>query len=115
MTFDTKNYVGPGAAGAAAPGGAATFPGPNAAGAAKRYLHGRGAAGTPDSRPQTLSGDQFRGAVVGLDNDPSAAVGVTDFTDASNGTLVEAAYPSVTAAAGDLAARNINVVYGPTA
>jgi hypothetical protein len=53
--------------------------------------------------------------VVGLDNDPSAAVGVTDFTDASNGTLVEAAYPSVTAAAGDLAARNINVVYGPTA
>lgn len=82
MRFDTTNYSGQGAA------GAVPFAGPNAAGMPRDVFHGRGVAGTEDSKPQTLPGDALAGGILELAADPSANTGVSDGSDTTNGTLV---------------------------
>lgn len=79
MTYDSKNYSGPGAVGAISVAGRNAVgqpvtPGPNVPGA--------------DSLPiQTLPGHVITAGLVQLEANPSAAVGVTSFSDSSNGTL----------------------------
>ena len=79
MTYDSKNYSGPGAA------GAVPNPGHNAIGQpATTGPHVQGA----DSPPiQTLSGVELTAYLVGLEKNPTATAGVTNFSDTSNGTV----------------------------
>jgi len=79
MTYDSKNYSGPGAAGAVSVAGRNAIgqpvtTGPNVVGA--------------DSPPiQTLSGQDLTAYMVGLEKNPSATAGVTNLSDTSNGTV----------------------------
>jgi len=79
MTYDSKNYSGPGAA------GAVPNPGHNAIGQpATTGPHVQGADSPPH---QTLSDSELVAYLNGLERNPSATAGVTNLFDTSNGTV----------------------------
>ena len=80
MTYDSKNYSGPGAV------GAMPNPGRNAAG--QPQTTGPHAAGADSPPIQTLTGRDLTGYLVGLERNPSANVGPVNLSDTSNGTVI---------------------------
>ena len=79
MTYDSKNYSGPGAV------GAVPNPGRNAIGQPKTT--GPHAAGADSPPIQTLSGPELTAYMVELEKNPTATAGVTNLSDTSNGTV----------------------------
>ncbi len=79
MTYDSKNYSGPGAA------GAVLLPGRNAAGAPPSV--GPGAQGVDNPPVDTLPADDLIAYVTRLSADPSAKAGPTNLFQTYNGTI----------------------------
>jgi len=79
MTYDSKNYSGPGAV------GAVPLPGRNAIG--QPVTTGPNVVGADSPPHQTLSDSELVAYINGLERNPSATAGVTNLFDTSNGTV----------------------------
>jgi len=80
MTYDSKNYSGPGAA------GAVPVPGRNAAGVPQTT--GSNVMGADSAPVETLSGTDLTAYMIGLERNPTANVGPTNLSSTSNGTVI---------------------------